>query len=197
MICFPIVRIAALALSVLQVEVAAAGNAQNLDACAVIPLFQPYLRQGALQRSVGAVKLDLVADAHSADCGTPDNYGTRVTVELKTSSYAGRCEIAAISVQTRDFDSGEPNVSIKQPISLVSHKQRFYIQGKSPDLAQPISRLILRSTNGKQALVFTNENFFYFKRVSTHGVLNTHLPSSDDNEDQCCWGASAADSHFR
>jgi hypothetical protein len=161
------------------------------SACAQVPLFQRYARMGMVDTlPEGQVRLSVVTDAHGADCGTPDCYFTRVKAVFHLSTKGGGCRVREVEVST------EEGGCIPEEQRSPPRRESFFTKGAA-NLADPkLQRLTLRTRKGDRALVILPDNLFYFEDVKAGAPLHTTLPSGDEGEPECCWGASIAASHF-
>ncbi|WP_147448721.1 hypothetical protein [Corallococcus terminator] len=161
------------------------------SACASVPLFQRYARMGMVDTlPEGQVRLSVVTDAHSADCGTPDCYFTRVKAVFHLSAKGGECRVREVEVST------EEGGCIPEDQRSPPRRESYFVKGAA-NLADPkLTRLTLRTRKGDRALIILPDNLFFFEDVKPGATLHTTLPSGDADEPECCWGASIATSHF-
>ncbi|MHA7630162.1 hypothetical protein [Corallococcus sp. M7] len=159
--------------------------------CAQAPLFQRYARSGMVESLPGnKVRLTAVADVHSADCGTPDCYFTRVRAVFHFAEGKD-CRVREVEVSTEDGGCRPKNERAPK------RKEAFFPQGPA-DVADPaLAQLTLRTRKADRALVLLPRNLFYFEDVKPDAPLHTTLPTGEAGEDACCWGASIAEPHFR
>lgn len=159
--------------------------------CAQAPLFQRYARSGMVETLPGnKVRLTAVADVHSEDCGTPDCYFTKVRAVFHFAEGPG-CRVRQVDVSTED--GGCNHVGPQAP----PKRETFFPKGPA-DAADPaLGQLTLRSRKADRALVVLPRNLFYFADVKADAPLHTTLPTGEEGEDPCCWGASIAEPHFR
>ncbi|MBZ4399470.1 hypothetical protein VZQ01_43075 [Myxococcus faecalis] len=159
--------------------------------CAKASLFERFARGGMVASLAGGdVRLSVMADVHSADCGTPDCYFTRLQAVFRFEAGQG-CRLREVDVFTED---GGCNVggAFEPP------KQETFFPDGAADLSAPtLGQLTLRTRQGDRALVLVPRNLFYFADVKPGAPLHTSLPADAEGEDACCWGASVAESHFR
>ncbi|MFZ2268109.1 MAG: hypothetical protein WAV95_11095 [Azonexus sp.] len=171
---------------------ALAGDAQAL--CATPPFLSKYDAAGLLRPLPGGkIALELVADLHSADCGAPDCYGTKLGIVMTMRRQGAACVVGDIRVRSTDFYGK----GCENPDRAGHSRLESYVtEGGRIDIANPQRKsLTLRSKNGRRAIVLLADNFFYFTEVKPGGVLHTRLPG-DDDEDSCCWGSSSANGNF-
>ncbi|RKH64738.1 hypothetical protein [Corallococcus aberystwythensis] len=159
--------------------------------CAQAPLFQRYARSGMVESLPGnKVRLSVVADVHGADCGTPDCYFTKVRAVFHFAQGKG-CQVREVEVSTED---GGCSLEGRSP----SPKRETFFPKGPADVADPaLGQLTLRTRKADRALVLLARNLFYFEDVKADALLHTTLPTPEEEEDACCWGASIAESHFR
>lgn len=161
------------------------------SACAQVPLFQRYARMGMVDTlPAGQVRLSVVTDAHSADCGTPDCYFTRVKAVFHLVTKGGECRVREVEVST------EEGGCIPEDQRSPPRHESFFTRGAA-NLADPaLQKLTLLTRKGDRALVILPNNLFYFEDVKAGAPLHTSLPTGNAGEPDCCWGASIAASHF-
>lgn len=159
--------------------------------CAQAPLFQRYARSGMVESLAGnKVRLSVVADVHSADCGTPDCYFTRVQAVFHFAEGKG-CRVREVEISTEDGGCGQ------EAPRAPPQRETFFPKGPA-DMASPaLGRLLLRTSKDDRALILLPRNLFYFADVRAGAPLHITLPTGEEGEDACCWGASIAESHFR
>lgn len=161
------------------------------SSCAQAPLFQRYARNGMVESLPGnKVRLTAVADVHSADCGTPDCYFTKVRAVFHFAEGKG-CRVREVEVSTEDGGC------IPEGDRAPPKREAFFPKGPA-DVADPaLAQLTLRTRKADRALVLLPKNLFYFEDVKAGAPLHTTLPTGEEGEAACCWGASIAESHFR
>ncbi|MCP3099770.1 hypothetical protein LZ198_12925 [Myxococcus sp. K15C18031901] len=159
--------------------------------CAQAPLLQRYARSGMVEAlSEDRVRLSVLADVHGQDCGTPDCYFTRVQAVFH---FAGgdACHVEEVEVSTEDGGCG-------QEAPHVAPRLETFVPHGASDLADPtLAQLVLRTRQGDRALVVLPRNLFYFTDVKEGAPLHTTLPTGEEDETECCWGASIAEANFR
>ncbi|MFY1830602.1 hypothetical protein ACN47A_32110 [Myxococcus fulvus] len=159
--------------------------------CAKASLFERFARGGMVESLArGDVRLSVMADVHSADCGTPDCYFTRLQAVFRFEAGQG-CQVREVEVFTEDGGCGQ-GAAFDPP-----KQETFFPEGTADLSASTLGQLTLRTRPGDRALVLVPRNLFYFADVKPGAPLHTSLPAGEDGEDECCWGASVAESHFR
>ncbi|RKH31144.1 hypothetical protein D7Y13_15650 [Corallococcus praedator] len=163
--------------------------------CASAPLFQRYARLGWVEALPdGRVRLSVVLDAHGADCGTGDCYFTTVKALFRFSGDGG-CRVQDVDVWSQEEVHCELKDRPQEPPS--KPQQEVFVPKGAANLSDPkLTKLTLRTRKGDRAFVILPENLFFFEDVKPGAPLHTTLPSDDDDESECCWGASIASSHF-
>ncbi|MGE6761770.1 hypothetical protein ACQKGO_27410 [Corallococcus interemptor] len=163
----------------------------KLKGCAQAPLFQRYARSGMVESLPGnKVRLTAVADVHGEDCGAPDCYFTKVRAVFHFAEGTG-CRVREVVVATEDggCHRAEPHAPPK--------REAFMPNGPA-DVADPaLGQLTLRTRKEDRALILLPRNLFYFEDVKAGAPLRTSLPTGEEGEAECCWGASIAEPHFR
>ncbi|MCP3064291.1 hypothetical protein LXT21_36520 [Myxococcus sp. K38C18041901] len=159
--------------------------------CSKSSLFERFGRGGMVESLPGNdVRLSVMADVHSADCGTPDCYYTRLQAVFRFEAGPG-CQVREVEVFSEDGGCSQ-GAAFDPPT-----QETFFPEGAA-DLAAPtLGQLTLRTRRGERALVLVPRNLFYFTDVKAGAPLHTSLPAGEEGEDACCWGASVAESHFR
>lgn len=162
--------------------------------CASSPFLKRYLRSGMANMTPGGViELRFTADLHSADCGAPDCYGTRIRIYMEPTA-AGSCKYSNAVVETEDFDhcgiEMEGRKSGKVTETFFSSKGTF-------DPGDPqLTEVRFFSKSKTRAILISRQDLFYYENVKPGGKLNTRLPGDEDNEEECCWGASTSQCSF-
>lgn len=165
--------------------------APELSRCAQARLFQRYARSGMVESLPGnKVRLTAMADVHSADCGTPDCYFTRVRAVFHFAEGKG-CHVRQVEVST------EEGGCIPEGERAPPKREAFFPKGPADVTDPALGQLTLRTRKADRALVLLPKNLFYFTDVKADAPLHTTLPTGDEPDDACCWGASIAESHFR
>lgn len=162
--------------------------------CAQATLFQRYARSGMVESLPGnKVRLTAVADVHSADCGNSDCHFTKVQAVFHFAEGKG-CRVRQVEISTQDGGDCGPQVP---PVPSTRETGTFFPKG-AVDVSDPaLGQLTLRTRKADRALILTPRNLFYFTEVEAGATLHTTLPTGNEGEDACCWGASIAESHFR
>lgn len=164
---------------------------QVMSACARPIFLKAYEQAGLVEhKSDDTILLYLDADQHSADCGAPDCYGTKLIINMKSLAVGQKCVIRNVQVRTLDyFGAGCKEAgATKKPHSDRYRQWRGHANLNNPSL----NKLTLRSKDRTHAIVLLKNNFFYFDQVAKNGVLHTQLQSEDDADSKCCWGATSS-----
>ncbi|RYZ36238.1 MAG: hypothetical protein EOO71_32545 [Myxococcaceae bacterium] len=163
--------------------------------CASAPLFQRYARLGMVEALPdGRVRLSVVLDAHDADCGTANCYFTTVKALFRFSADGG-CRVQDVDVWSQDENHCNVKDQPQEPPS--EPHQAVFIPKGAANLSDPkLTKLTLRTRKADRAFVIIKENLFYFEAVKAGAPLHTTLPSGEEGEPECCWGAAIANSHF-
>lgn len=164
---------------------------QTKSPCESLPLLSRYVEAGVVSRTSSTnVTLWLDADLHSADCGAPDCYGTRITLALGLREMGGRCMVNRARAVAVDY-AGRGCGSYGIPTG--SARFKYVADPQESDLAdRSLRQLVLRDDDGGGAIVLLSDNFFYFDAVTEDGVLRTELIDDVEDYDDCCWGATSA-----
>jgi len=163
--------------------------------CASSTFLKRYSKSDLVKFSpAGAIELQLVADLHAADCGAPDCYGTKVRISMKPVR-AGSCQYSDAVVETEDYNNCKDEVFTK---NAGKENEAFFVNGPAVNILEPqLTEIKLMNKSRTRAIVLSSDGFFYFEDVKPKGKLHTWLPSDDDDERKCCWGASMAKGHFK
>ncbi|MEM7517244.1 MAG: hypothetical protein AAF368_10010 [Planctomycetota bacterium] len=153
-----------------------------------MPLFERYRDAGVAARADdGAWVLDLTSNLHSADCGAPDGYGTRLTVHVNVEQRPGHCAVESVSIRREPFGFG----ASERRASLGPELITFLLDSHAVDLGdERLDELTLRSTDGGEALILHRYNFLYFDEVEPGGILRHELWTGEDDEG-CCYGGTS------
>jgi hypothetical protein len=165
--------------------------AETGEPCGSLPLLSRYVRAGIAARTdEGDVTLSLTADRHSADCGAPDCYGTKILLTLRLRAEDGDCVVQGGQAQAVDFFGlGCEDFASTSKAAAYDYE----VESRAADLSDPALRqLTLRDVSAGNAVVLLPQNFFFFEGVTQNGVLHTYLDPSGTEDTGCCWGASSA-----
>ena len=169
---------------------ASIAGAQEMD-CKDDKFLERYTAIGATEWAAdgNGLVLNLTADLHSADCGSPDCFGTKIRLELALDRDEGRCGIAEATMRTEGFASerfGEvPVEDIKAgPVSVEPENADLQDQG--------LSQWVFREKPEGRALMLTPEIMFYYEHVGPDDELKPGVDPGELEDDGCCWGASSA-----
>jgi len=107
---------------------------------------------------------------------------------------AGSCKYSNAVVETEDFNrcgtEMEGQKSGKVTETFFSGKGTF-------DLGDPqLIEVRFLSKSKTRAILISLQNLFYYENMKPGGKLNTRLPDDEDNEEECCWGASTSQCSF-
>jgi hypothetical protein len=139
------------------------------------------------------VRLSLVADWHTADDGTPDCYGTRLSVTLGLVREKRACRLGEARVRAQDYQL----CGADYPPALPATDEPFREDGPASDLARTrLRRLTLRSPDRSRALVLTPRGYWWFDGVEPGSELRLRVRTPGDVDAGCCFGATASWVHF-
>jgi len=163
--------------------------------CTSSPFLKRYFKSGLVKFSpTGAIELRLVADLHAADCGAPDCYGTEVRISMEPIR-AGSCQYSNAVVETEDYNNCKDEMLAKDVGKI---NEAFVVDGPASNILDPhLTEIKLMNGSKTRAIVLSPDGFVYFEDVKPEGTLHPWLPSDDDNEQECCWGAFMANGHFK
>lgn len=141
----------------------------------------------------GVIELRFTADLHTADCGAPDCYGTWISIHMEPI-LAGSCKYNNAVVETEDFDRCGIEMDDQKPGKVT---ETFFSSKGSFDLEDPqLIDVRFLSKSKTRAILISLQNLFYYENMKPGGKLNTRLPGDEDNEEECCWGASTSQCPF-
>ena len=158
--------------------------------CDALPLLGAYRAAGVvLEQSASRLKLALTIDLHSLDCGAPDGYGEKLSLELEIAAEGEHCWLRGGTVAATPFGfergdekpwSDELRVDGTVDLALV----------EPPDV-------VLRGAATPRALVLTRHQYWLFEDVKPGAPLRQQLAGEDDDGKGCCFGFTSADaSHW-
>jgi len=164
--------------------------------CTSSTFLKRYSKSGLVKfSSAGAMEFQLVADLHFADCGAPDCYGTKVRISMKPNREDS-CQYSDAIVETENYNNCKDEMSAQDDVR--EENEVFVVDGAAFNMLDPkLTEIKLMNKSKTRAIVLSSNGFLYFENVTPEGRLHTWLPSDDDNEQECCWGASMAIGHFK